>query len=149
MNIKVFDLTYALYIENDFLSLVAALASLVPFAILSVWLYLTVIRFESFALINFIGFFANEFINSRLKNHFKHPRPSTTIATCPSSDYGFPSAHSQFISFWAVLQAYNILILRPPPPSQPTFLPHTPLTPFPMRVLISIGCFIIAFYSSI
>lgn len=59
-----------------------------------------------------VGFFANEFVNHALKNHFQQARPPTCELLGVCDTYGFPSSHAQCTLYFVAMR----LLVRPPLP---------------------------------
>lgn len=112
-NLIPFDDTYILYDKSDPISFVCAYFSLLPIGILIFefsW-FITTRELES--CIMAAGQVANEIFNNIVKDLVKQPRPfmfgdsfqQDTIRSC----YGMPSAHSQFMGFFATYASLRFL----------------------------------------
>lgn len=105
---KLLNLSAMWYDDDDPLGAVMALLGLIPIlivtseAVLAATTTSTTHSMSYFLL--FLGQLANEMLNLLVKGMLRIPRP----ITAPSTDYGMPSSHGQFIGFflgaWPVLQ---------------------------------------------
>ncbi|KAG7660410.1 uncharacterized protein J8A68_006066 [[Candida] subhashii] len=106
-----FDNTYVLYDPQDPLSLICVHLSLLPIYIMIFYTSWFLITREIEPVIIVGGHLCNEIANKIVKRLFKHPRPEFHkdfgIGSY-SLTYGMPSAHSQFMAFFA---AYFICIV--------------------------------------
>lgn len=106
-----FDHTYILYDPNDIISMISVHLSLLPIYIMVFYTSWFLITREIEPVIIVGGHLCNEVANKIVKRLFKHPRPNFHkdfgIGSY-SLTYGMPSAHSQFMAFFA---AYFICIL--------------------------------------
>ncbi|KTW28652.1 uncharacterized protein T551_02502 [Pneumocystis jirovecii RU7] len=75
---------------------ISAFLALSPLAILIVYVTLIYNRREAELLLMYAGQVVCDFLNTQLKHIFQQARPSAII-----SDYGMPSNHAQFISYFA------------------------------------------------
>ncbi|XP_050435343.1 dolichyldiphosphatase 1-like [Adelges cooleyi] len=93
------SLTFVEYPKGNFLGKLLALFSLTPFVILSGFLTLILFRRDLHTITFFIGVVINEICNYILKHILQEPRPLARNSLY--SEYGMPSAHSQFMWFFA------------------------------------------------
>ncbi|KAI0461359.1 hypothetical protein LJB42_001027 [Komagataella kurtzmanii] len=108
-----FDHTFVLYDSSDLISLAAAVWSLVPIFILVFYFSWFVCTREIEAVIVAAGHVANDVVNSLVKNTLKQERPELASELAGfrvvgngfneflGTQYGMPSAHSQFMGFFA------------------------------------------------
>jgi len=94
---KPFSLTYVEYEDGNAFSLVFALLSLAPITLVVIQATIACCSKELSFIYLFAGQLFNEVINLLLKNVFKHKRPEGAKRT----DHGMPSAHTQFMFFFA------------------------------------------------
>lgn len=105
-----FDHTYILYDPNDIVSTACVQLSLLPVYIMVFYTSWFLITRESEPVIVVGGHLTSEILNKIVKKIFKQPRPAfhRNFGLASSSLlYGMPSAHSQFMGFFA---AYYVLI---------------------------------------
>ncbi|KAH3686032.1 hypothetical protein WICPIJ_003032 [Wickerhamomyces pijperi] len=105
-----FDDTYVLYNADDIFSLLSVFFTLLPIGILVFYLSWFLTTREVEPVIMAAGQVVNDIINNVAKNHIKQVRPYNFEGFQASglrSGYGMPSAHSQFMGFFA-----TYLILR-------------------------------------
>ena len=99
-----FTLTHVQFESEDGLfGQLLALSTLAPFFIFAYQFFILIehksqISFKRERFFCLIGLLGNEVINQILKRTLKHQRPPES----ERRDYGMPSSHSQFISFWAI-----------------------------------------------
>ncbi|QLL33960.1 hypothetical protein HG536_0F02850 [Torulaspora globosa] len=105
-NLIPFDDTYILYDAKDPLSFLSAYFSLFPIAVLVFQLSWFITTRELEACIIAAGQVANEIFNNILKILLKQPRPMSFGESFQNdtlrSNYGMPSAHSQFMGFFCM-----------------------------------------------
>lgn len=105
-NLIPFDDTYILYDATDSLSFLSAYFSLFPIAVLVFQLSWFITTRELEACIIAAGQVANEIFNNILKTILKQPRPMSFGESFQNdtlrSNYGMPSAHSQFMGFFCM-----------------------------------------------
>ncbi|QLQ81570.1 hypothetical protein HG537_0F03310 [Torulaspora globosa] len=105
-NLIPFDDTYILYDSQDPLSFLSAYFSLFPIAVLVFQLSWFITTRELEACIIAAGQVANEIFNNLLKIIIKQPRPMSFGDSFQNdtlrSNYGMPSAHSQFMGFFCM-----------------------------------------------
>ncbi|AET40541.1 dolichyldiphosphatase Ecym_6150 [Eremothecium cymbalariae DBVPG len=100
-----FDDTYVLYNPNDIVSFISCYFSLLPIAILVFYFSWFVTTREMEAVFIAVGHLANEILNNVVKNFVKEPRPynfGSFQRESLRSGFGMPSAHSQFMGFFAM-----------------------------------------------
>uniref|UniRef100_A0A1B6DK95 Dolichyldiphosphatase n=1 Tax=Clastoptera arizonana TaxID=38151 RepID=A0A1B6DK95_9HEMI len=102
------SLTLVEYPKGDWLGKLLAIASLSPFGILSGFVALIIFRRDLHTIVFFIGTILNELVNQILKHTICEARPMARNANY--SEYGMPSAHSQFMWFFATYVLYFIFI---------------------------------------
>lgn len=106
-----FDVTYILYDPSDTISLISVQFSLLPIYIMVFYFSWFIITREIEPVIVVAGHLVGEVANKVAKSLLKLPRPDFHKdfgAGSYGSSYGMPSAHSQFMGFFA---AYFILII--------------------------------------
>lgn len=105
-NLIPFDDTYILYDSRDPLSFLSAYFSLFPIAVLVFQLSWFITTRELEACIIAAGQVSNELFNNVLKTLLKQPRPMSFGESFQNdtlrSNYGMPSAHSQFMGFFCM-----------------------------------------------
>lgn len=104
-----FDQTYVLYDPNDIISVISVQFTLLPVYIMVFYLLWFLVTREIEPVIVVAGHLCSEIVNKVLKVLLKNPRPDfhRDFGGDGSLSYGMPSAHSQFIGFFA---AYYICI---------------------------------------
>lgn len=111
-----FDHTYILYDPNDILSIICVHFSLLPIYIMVFYTSWFLITREIEPVIIVGGHLANELANKIVKIILKQPRPDFHKAfgeTSYSLSFGMPSAHSQFIGFFAAYFISTIIYQVP------------------------------------
>ncbi|GAV46950.1 hypothetical protein ZYGR_0A05480 [Zygosaccharomyces rouxii] len=112
-NLIPFDDTYILYDKTDPISFLAAYFSLLPIGVLIFEFSWFIITRELEACIMAAGQVANEIFNNIVKDIIKQPRPFTFGDSFQQdtvrSGYGMPSAHSQFMGFFAAYTSLRYL----------------------------------------
>lgn len=103
---KPLSLTLVEYPEGDMIGMLLALISLMPFAIIAGFITLILFRRDLHTVFYFMGIIVNELIGLSLKYTIKEPRPIRRDVVYV--EYGMPSAHSQFMWFFA---AYTTLFV--------------------------------------
>ncbi|KAL5251143.1 hypothetical protein ACHWQZ_G016757 [Mnemiopsis leidyi] len=94
--------THIEYPKGDTLGMILAWFSLLPsFTVIS-FIPVIVLRRDLTTIFFFMGMFVNEGVNQVLKRVIAEPRPSRTASTVQWSQYGMPSAHSQFAGYFAM-----------------------------------------------
>lgn len=93
------SLTHVEYPKGDWLGKIFALISLFPFGIGSGFVALVLFRRDLHTIVFFLGTLLNELLNMILKNIFAEDRPLQRSVNY--TEYGMPSAHSQFSWFFA------------------------------------------------
>nr|CAB3239468.1 dolichyldiphosphatase 1-like [Phallusia mammillata] len=96
---KPLSFTHIEYVEGDILGFILAVSSLFPIFILVSFVTHIYFRREIHTICFLGGIFVNEFINLFLKLHYRELRPKGVHMT-HGVEYGWPSAHSQFMSFF-------------------------------------------------
>lgn len=99
-----FDDTYVRYDPNDLISFISVYFSLLPIGILIFYLSWFIITREIEPVIIAGGQVVNDIVNNIVKNIIKEQRPLFIEGFQQSglrSGYGMPSAHSQFMGFFA------------------------------------------------
>jgi len=100
-------LTHVTYPEDDLIGKVLAWSSLFPIFIIVSFLTLILFRREVHTMMFFVGIILSEAVNLGLKSYLREPRPCRPgDEMLLYSKYGMPSAHCQFMCFFA---AYLIL----------------------------------------
>ncbi|AAS51042.1 ACL186Wp [Eremothecium gossypii ATCC 10895] len=110
-NLIPFDDTYVLYDPNDIVSFISCYFSLLPIAILVFYFSWFVTNREMEAVFIAIGHLMNEILNNVVKNVIREPRPNnfgTFQKETLRSGFGMPSAHSQFMGFFALYHCMRI-----------------------------------------
>ncbi|SCU83311.1 LADA_0C10704g1_1 [Lachancea dasiensis] len=109
-----FDDTYILYNPSDPISYVLVYFSLLPIGILIFYFSWFVSSRELEAVVIAGGQVVNELLNNVLKNIIKEPRPvvlsSEFQANSIRSEYGMPSAHSQFMGFFLIYWSLTLVL---------------------------------------
>lgn len=112
-NIIPFDDTYILYDRTDPVSFVCAYFSLLPIGVLIFEFSWFITTRELEACIMAAGQVANEIFNNIVKDIVKQPRPfvfgDSFQQDTIRSAYGMPSAHSQFMGFFAAYTSLRYL----------------------------------------
>lgn len=112
-NLIPFDDTYILYDKTDPVSFISAYFSLLPMGVLIFQFSWFVTTRELEACIMAAGQVANEIFNNIVKDIIKQPRPFTFGDSFQQdtvrSGYGMPSAHSQFMGFFATYTSLRYL----------------------------------------
>jgi dolichyldiphosphatase len=106
-----FDDTYVLYNPDDKLSLAAVFFTLLPIGILVFYLSWFIVTREIEPVIMAAGQVVNDIVNNVVKNHIRQERPMKIVGFQENglrSGYGMPSAHSQFMGFFAVFLMLRI-----------------------------------------
>ena len=91
------DFTHVFYDPSDLLSLPLAISSLIPQLILVVYTTQFFCRREIETCLMVAGQVLSELLNELLKSVIRQPRPHLELG----SGYGMPSAHAQFMAFYA------------------------------------------------
>ncbi|GMM33806.1 dolichyldiphosphatase [Saccharomycopsis crataegensis] len=118
-----FDETYILYDPSDPLSLVCVIFSLLPIGVLIFYFTWFITSRELEPVFLAFGQVCNNVINYVVKRLVKSPRPLSLYQYTEfpelQNDYGMPSAHSQFMGYFAtyvflrlLLQNTNLKTLR-------------------------------------
>jgi len=102
------SLTFVEYPKGDKLGKLLALFSLAPFGIGAGFITLILFRRDLHTITFFIGLLFSEFLNYMLKHLIQEPRP--TIKFSNYTEYGMPSAHAQFVCFFATYIIYFVFI---------------------------------------
>ncbi|KAG8306414.1 Dolichyldiphosphatase 1 [Homalodisca vitripennis] len=95
---------------DDWLGKLFAIASLSPFGILSGFVALILFRRDLHTIMFFLGTLLNEMLNQILKHTICEIRPVHRSMQTLYSEYGMPSAHSQFVWFFATYVIYFVFI---------------------------------------
>ncbi|EGW34843.1 uncharacterized protein SPAPADRAFT_130821 [Spathaspora passalidarum NRRL Y-27907] len=106
-----FDHTYILYDPQDVISVICVQFSLLPIYIMVFYTAWFLITREIEPVIAVGGHLCNEIANKIVKRLIKHPRPDFHKdfgLGSYSLTYGMPSAHSQFMGFFAAYFIYTI-----------------------------------------
>ncbi|XP_075213036.1 dolichyldiphosphatase 1-like [Lycorma delicatula] len=101
-------LTLVEYPKGDWLGKILAVSSLSPFGILSGFVALILFRRDVHTVVFFLGTMLNELLNQLLKYTLCEPRPMHRHNLY--SEYGMPSAHSQFMWFFTSYVIYFVCI---------------------------------------
>ncbi|SCU80568.1 LAMI_0B02982g1_1 [Lachancea mirantina] len=108
-----FDETFILYDPSDALAYVLVYFSLLPIGILIFYFSWFISGRELEAVIIAGGQVVNEIFNNILKNWIGHARPMSFGASFQKdtmrSEYGMPSAHSQFMGFFCMYWSLKIV----------------------------------------
>jgi dolichyldiphosphatase len=105
--LKPFSLTYVVYNKNDkYIGFIMSLFTLLPVFLVVMYVTLVVSRRNLHTMYVFVFQLVNEVLNFLLKNYFKQQRPDSSTKT---DDYGFPSNHSQFVTFFAVYWSFYFI----------------------------------------
>jgi dolichyldiphosphatase len=106
----IFALTAVAYRTDSLLSMVLAVSSLCPLVILIMLGTLILSRRDLHTISLLTGQLLNECVNQLLKRWAKQPRPAINdMPAIHYGKYGWPSNHSQFISFFVVYLALFIM----------------------------------------
>lgn len=113
-NLIPFDDTYVLYNPQDPISFLCVYFSLLPIGILLFYFSWFLCTRELEAVIIAGGHVLNDILNNIVKNIIKQPRPNFFGDSFQKgtirSGYGMPSAHSQFMGFFAIYHTLRILL---------------------------------------
>ncbi|KAJ8688637.1 hypothetical protein QAD02_024432 [Eretmocerus hayati] len=101
------SLTLVEYPKGDYLGLLLALVSLMPFAVLAGFVTLVIFRRDLHTIAFFGGVVGNEIINYVLKHTIQEPRPMRRDGLY--SEYGMPSTHAQFMWFFAAYMTLFVI----------------------------------------
>ena len=104
---KVLSLTHVEYLENDQIGKIFAVFSLLPLAIVIVFITAFFFRRDLHTLTFGLGVIINYVVNVALKKYIAAPRPR--IRSVQFEEYGMPSSHSQFMwfcSFYLILMLF-------------------------------------------
>lgn len=118
--LKPLTISYVLYEENDLIGLGCALLSLTPiFAIVS-FVTVIILRRDFQTIFALVGQLLSVLLNIILKNVIQEIRPSRyseiVIGDRLTSEYGMPSAHSQFLFHLATYYGMQLLFRSFPLP---------------------------------
>ena len=91
------DFTHVFYDPSDLVSLPLAISSLIPQLLLVVYTTQFFCRREMETCLMLAGQVLSEVLNEALKSLIRQPRPHLELG----SGYGMPSAHAQFMAFYA------------------------------------------------
>ncbi|KAH6626210.1 hypothetical protein B0J18DRAFT_134854 [Chaetomium sp. MPI-SDFR-AT-0129] len=112
------SLTHVYYNPSDPLSTLSAFLSLLPQALMIVYVTLFWSTREAEVLLMFLGQLACEAVNFILKRLIKEERPKlfTDAAggAAAGHGYGMPSSHAQFVFFWAVALTLFLVVRHRP-----------------------------------
>lgn len=110
-----FDYTYIIYSPDHFLSLPIAITSLLPILILVYLFSWHMVTRELEPCLFAFGHVINDLISGILKNLVKYPRPlkGRIYKNDGGLEWGMPSSHSQFMSFWFTYILLNYIINWP------------------------------------
>ncbi|CAI5709374.1 unnamed protein product [Peronospora effusa] len=97
-----FELTWVVYDPTDPLGAMLALFTLSPVFLMIVYVTLVATQRDLDSISMLVGQLVSVLLNKILKKHINQPRPVGAFMSGP----GMPSAHSQFISFFA---AYMVI----------------------------------------
>ncbi|XP_005104964.2 dolichyldiphosphatase 1 [Aplysia californica] len=106
---KAVSLTHVEYPKGDFLGLILAWFSLLPFMLIVSFVTLTLFRRDLHTIAFFAGIVMNEAINLAVKHTVREPRPLRGRQNL-YTEYGMPSSHSQFMWFFATYFTLFLLI---------------------------------------
>ncbi|KMP09539.1 hypothetical protein CIHG_09715 [Coccidioides immitis H538.4] len=130
-----FSLTHVHYNPEDPLSYLCAFLSLVPQAIVVVYVALIWASREVEVLFMFAGQILCEALNFGLKRVIRQERPQQVYG----KGYGMPSSHSQFVAFFAFSVALFLLVRHKPTSS--STLPNDSPSTLTERVILSLLAF--------
>jgi len=99
---------HVLYDEESLISYALANLTFLPYFIVFGHACVLLFRRDLTSLFFWVGYWANEIINSALKFTFRQERPLSEQAKLET--YGMPSAHSQLIFFWATFSCWMLLV---------------------------------------
>lgn len=97
------EATTVLYAPGDLLGLACAYASLVPIFLCVALLTVFLCRRTAEDLWVGGGQIVCEIVNGLVKLITKEPRPASPVTNMPVDSYGMPSAHSQYMGFFATV----------------------------------------------
>lgn len=97
------EATTVLYEPGDVLGLACAFASLVPIFLCVALLTVFLCRRTADSLWVGGGQVVCEIVNGIVKLIIKQPRPSSPVTNMPVDSYGMPSAHSQYMGYFAMI----------------------------------------------
>ncbi|KAJ3416719.1 Dolichyldiphosphatase 1 [Chytridiales sp. JEL 0842] len=102
--LKAFSLTFVQYDPTDrLLGKPMAIASLLPIFMIVSYLTIIAVRRDVLVALMFLGQLLNEGLNLIAKKSIKEPRPT-------GNGYGYPSSHSQFMTFFATFISLHIFL---------------------------------------
>uniref|UniRef100_A0A1B0CT93 Dolichyldiphosphatase 1 n=1 Tax=Lutzomyia longipalpis TaxID=7200 RepID=A0A1B0CT93_LUTLO len=100
--------TFFEYPRGDIFGKLLALSSLMPHCIGVGFITLILFRRDLHTIFFFLGLLLNELVNKILKTTIGEPRP--LVRPNPSTEYGMPSNHSQFMCFFSTYVLLFVLI---------------------------------------
>lgn len=106
------ELTTVLYAPGDKMGMAAAIASLIPIGICVALLTVFLCRRTAEDLWVGLGQIGCEVANGVLKIIIKEPRPSSPVTNMPVDSFGMPSAHSQYMGYFAMIIILQTLKAR-------------------------------------
>ncbi|KAL8567052.1 hypothetical protein ACOMHN_027481 [Nucella lapillus] len=106
---KSISLTHVEYIKGDVLGHLLAMSSLLPFCLGVSFVTLIVFRRDLHTISFFTGLVLDEAFNLVLKHLIQEERPNRDKQNL-YTEYGMPSSHSQFMSFFAIYMTFFIWI---------------------------------------
>ncbi|XP_015111599.1 dolichyldiphosphatase 1 [Diachasma alloeum] len=102
------SLTLVEYPKGDLVGFFLALISLMPFAIIAGFITLILFRRDLHTIFYFIGIIINDIVGLILKHTIKEARPMRRDVVYV--EYGMPSAHAQFMWFFAAYTTVFVCI---------------------------------------
>ncbi|ODQ65376.1 hypothetical protein NADFUDRAFT_25397 [Nadsonia fulvescens var. elongata DSM 6958] len=99
------DFSDVRYVKGDMIGFALACFSLVPQCLLVMYATLILSRREAETILLFMGQVGNELVNHWLKNQIQQNRPTLQHGL----GFGMPSAHAQFVSYYATFITLWIL----------------------------------------
>ena len=108
--LKPFSLTYVVYNKHDkYIGFIMSLFTLLPVFLVVMYVTLIISKRNLHTIYVFLFQLINEGLNFILKNTFKQQRPDSSTKT---DDYGFPSNHSQFVTFFAIYWSFYFIFRK-------------------------------------
>lgn len=106
------EATTVLFKPGDTFGLIAAFASLLPIALCVALLTVFLCRRTAEDLWIGAGQVFGEVLNTVLKLIIKEKRPHTPVINMPEDSYGMPSAHSQYMGYFATVMTMQTLFAK-------------------------------------
>ena len=102
--------TFVVYDSGDRLGKLLALTTLAPIFVIVALVAVSLACREVHVILMLVALLWNDGLNAAIKTVIRQPRPQTAlIASEGTLEFGMPSAHSQFMAFFAV---YLIILFR-------------------------------------